>query len=102
MGKKCKSYGIKIRELTKQMEDRRTVWKLWIEPSESCTFRRWRRLGHSPQQDAGRSQEFGRAAQGGLDGWFLSDFFAFWNVLQGMTFTQTCLLCLDLDEFRGG
>ncbi|MDI1493009.1 MAG: hypothetical protein OHK93_004793 [Ramalina farinacea] len=33
-----------------------------------------------------------------IDGWFLSDFFAFWNVLQGMTSTQTWLHCLDLDD----
>lgn len=32
------------------------------------------------------------------DGWFLSDFFAFWNVLHGMTATQTWLHCLDLDD----
>ena len=32
------------------------------------------------------------------DGWFLSDYFAFWNVLQGMTSTQTWLHCLNLDE----
>lgn len=26
-----------------------------------------------------------------VDGWFLSDFFAFWNVLKGMTCNQTRL-----------
>lgn len=31
------------------------------------------------------------------DGWFLSDFFAFWNMLQGATSVQTWLHCLDLD-----
>ena len=31
------------------------------------------------------------------DGWFLSDFFAFWRVLNGMTKTQAWYHCLDLD-----
>lgn len=32
------------------------------------------------------------------DGWFLSGFFALWNILQGTTKHQTWLHCLDLDE----
>lgn len=37
-------------------------------------------------------------APGGSDGWFLSDFFAFWNIFQGMTKSQTWYHCLDLDD----
>lgn len=32
------------------------------------------------------------------DGWFLSDFFAFWHLLHGMTISQTWLHCLDLEQ----
>ena len=34
----------------------------------------------------------------GDDGWFLSDFFAFWNIFQGMTERQTWYHCLDMDS----
>ena len=34
----------------------------------------------------------------GLDGWFLSDFFAFWHIFQGITDCQTWYHCLDLDD----
>ena len=34
----------------------------------------------------------------GEDGWFLSDFFAFWHIFQGITDYQTWYHCLDLDE----
>ena len=34
----------------------------------------------------------------GKDGWFVSDFFAFWNIFQGMTENQTWYHCLDLDS----
>ena len=34
----------------------------------------------------------------GNDGWFVSDFFAFWNIFQGMTERQTWYHCLDIDS----
>ncbi|KAL8830033.1 MAG: hypothetical protein Q9191_001672 [Dirinaria sp. TL-2023a] len=35
------------------------------------------------------------------DGWFLSDFLAFWHVLNRLTSSQTWLHCLDLDKLIG-
>ncbi|KAL8938601.1 MAG: hypothetical protein Q9211_003126 [Gyalolechia sp. 1 TL-2023] len=32
------------------------------------------------------------------DGWFLSDFLAFWHILQGVTANQSWYHCLDLDQ----
>ncbi|KAF6238615.1 hypothetical protein HO173_003121 [Letharia columbiana] len=32
------------------------------------------------------------------DGWFVSDFFAFWNIFQGITENQKWYHCLDLDD----
>ncbi|KAL9135963.1 MAG: hypothetical protein Q9175_002826 [Cornicularia normoerica] len=32
------------------------------------------------------------------DGWFVSDFFAFWNIFQGITDSQNWYHCLDLDN----
>ena len=32
-----------------------------------------------------------------VDGWFVSDFFAFWNIFQGITDNQSWSHCLDLD-----
>ena len=37
-------------------------------------------------------------APSGKDGWFVSDFFAFWNIFQGMTEKQTWYHCLDIDS----
>ena len=34
----------------------------------------------------------------GNDGWFVSDFFAFWNIFQGVTERQTWYHCLDIDS----
>ena len=33
-----------------------------------------------------------------IDGWFISDFFAFWNIFQGITDNQSWSHCLDLDD----
>lgn len=33
-----------------------------------------------------------------VDGWFVSDFFAFWNIFHGTTSSQTWMHSLDLDE----
>ena len=33
----------------------------------------------------------------GKEGWFISDFFAFWNIFQGLTDNQNWYHCLDLD-----
>ena len=34
----------------------------------------------------------------GDEGWFVSDYFAFWNLFQGFTENQTWYHCLDLDD----
>lgn len=59
---------------------------------------------HTPPDITGRTRIVAMlgisddAAPDGDNGWFVSDFFAFWNIFQGITGNQTWYHCLDLDD----